>query len=125
MLDLAEPIPSPRLDTVAGMNEPGIFKGCRGIDGPLPGATKNAILAYLGKPNAASWDKLRKHAIVGRISLGEAWTLSNPGAARRFPTSVELIRAMRVAVISQWAGSVVGPARDINVEPRPKASIGH
>lgn len=125
MLDLAEPIPSPRLDTVAGMNEPGIFKGCRGIDGPLPGTTKNAILIYLGKPNAAAWDKLRKHAIVGRISLGEAWTLSNPGAARRFPTSVELIRAMRVAVISQWAGSVVGPARDINVEPRPKASMGH
>jgi hypothetical protein len=45
--------------------------------------------------------------VVGKTTLSEAWALANPGAARRFPTSAELIRAMRVAVISQWAGSVV------------------
>ena len=39
----------------AGMNEPGIFKGCTDADGPLAAATKDAILAYLGKPNAAAW----------------------------------------------------------------------
>jgi hypothetical protein len=99
-------VSTPELNEAASraMGEPGIFKGCRGTDGPLPAATKDAILAYLGKPNAESWERLRQRAVVGRTTLGEAWTLSNPGAARRFPNSAELIRAMRVAVISQWAG---------------------
>lgn len=86
-----------------GMNEPGIFKGCTDADGPLAAATKDAILAYLGKPNAAAWERLRTRAIAGRTTLGEAWTLANPTAFRRFPTSAELIRAMRVAVVAQWA----------------------
>ena len=89
----------------AGMNEPGIFKGCTDSDGPLATATKDAILAYLGKPNAAAWERLRTRAIAGRTTLGEAWTLANPAGSRRFPTSAELIRAMRVAVVAQWAGS--------------------
>lgn len=89
----------------AGMNEPGIFKGCTDTDGPLAASTKDAILAYLGKPNAAAWDRLRTRAIAGRTTLGDAWTLANPSAARRFPTSAELIRAMRVAVVAQWARS--------------------
>lgn len=92
----------------AGMNEPGIFKGCREVDGPLAAATKEAILAYLGKPNAAGWERLRPRPIVGRTTLGEAWALSNPTAAKRHPNAAEVIRAMRVAVISQWAGSIVG-----------------
>jgi hypothetical protein len=37
--------------------------------------------------------------------LGEAWALAAPGGHRRFPTSAELIRTMRVAVVAQWAGS--------------------
>lgn len=85
------------------MNEPGIFKGCTDADGPLAAATKDAILAYLGKPNAAAWERLRTRAIAGRTTLGDAWTLANPSAIRRFPTSAELIRAMRVAVVAQWA----------------------
>lgn len=89
----------------AGMNEPGIFKGCTDLDGPLAASTKNAILAYLGKPNAAAWERLRSRAIAGRTTLGDAWTLANPSAVRRFPTSAELIRAMRVAVVAQWAQS--------------------
>jgi hypothetical protein len=89
----------------AGMNEPGIFKGCSDTDGPLAASTKDAILAYLGKPNAAAWERLRTRAIAGRTTLGEAWTLANPTASRRFPTSAELIRAMRVAVVAQWAHS--------------------
>ena len=89
----------------AGMHEPGIFKGCRGVDGPLPGATKDTILAYLGKPNAAAWERLRRHAIVGHATLGDAWAMAHPAAVRRFPTSIELIRAMRKAVIAEWAGS--------------------
>jgi hypothetical protein len=86
-----------------GMNEPGIFKGCTDAGGPLAAATKDAILAYLGKPNAAAWERLRTRAIAGRTTLGDAWTLANPSAIRRFPTSAELIRAMRVAVVAQWA----------------------
>ena len=93
----------------AGMNEPGIFKGCRGADGPLPAATKDAVLAYLGKPNAAAWERLRPRAIVGRTTLGEAWALSNGAATRRFPTSIELIRAMRMAAIAEWAGTSAEP----------------
>jgi hypothetical protein len=89
----------------AGMNEPGIFKGCTDADGPLAAATKDAILAYLGKPNAGAWERLKTRAIAGRTTLGEAWTLANPTAFRRFPTSAELIRAMRVAVVAQWAHS--------------------
>ena len=87
----------------AGMNEPGIFKGCTDVDGPLAAATKDAILAYLGKPNAAAWERLRPRAIAGRTTLGEAWGLADPTALRRFPSSAELIRAMRVAVLAQWA----------------------
>jgi hypothetical protein len=96
------PTPSPR---DRGMQEPGIFKGCTDGDGPLAPATKDAILAYLGKPNAAAWDRLRTRAIAGRTTLGEAWALAAPGGHRRFPTSAELIRTMRVAVVAQWAGS--------------------
>lgn len=114
MLDLSTahpqaPTTGARFDERGGMDEPGIFKGCRGVDGPLPDATKRAILAYLGKPNAGSWERLKPCAVVGRTTLAEAWTLANPAAARRFPTSAELIRTLRVAVIAQWAGSVVGP----------------
>lgn len=87
----------------AGMNEPGIFKGCTDTDGPLAASTKDAILAYLGKPNAAAWERLRLRAIAGRTTLGDAWTLANPSAGRRFPTSAELIRAMRMAVVAAWA----------------------
>lgn len=100
--------PSTAQRSEAGMKEPGIFKGCRGVDGPLPGATKTAILAYLGKPNAAAWERLRRIAVVERTTLGDAWKLANPAAARRFPTSAELIRAMRIAVISQWAANGAG-----------------
>ena len=89
----------------AGMNEPGIFKGCTDTDGPLAASTKDAILAYLGKPNAAAWERLRTRAIAGRTTLAEAWALANPTATRRFPTSAELIRAMRIAVVAQWARS--------------------
>lgn len=88
-----------------GMNEPGIFKGCSEIDGPLPAATKDAILAYLGKPNAASWDRLRLRPIAGPTTLGDAWASASPAGARRFPTSAELIRAIRVAVVARWAES--------------------
>jgi hypothetical protein len=99
----------PRPASAGGMDEPGIFKGCRAVDGPLPEATKRAILAYLGKPNAAGWERLKPSAIVGGTTLGEAWAIANPSAARRFPTSAELIRSLRVAVIAQWAGSAAGP----------------
>ncbi|GAB3731355.1 hypothetical protein GCM10028794_07510 [Silanimonas algicola] len=87
----------------AGMNEPGIFKGCTGTDGPLAASTKDAILAYLGKPNASAWERLRGRTIAGRTTLGDAWALANPTADRRFPTSAELIRAIRMAVVAQWA----------------------
>lgn len=99
----------PYLAAARGMDEPGIFKGCRGADGPLPEATKRAILAYLGKPNAAGWERLKPSAIVGVITLAEAWAIANPAASRRFPTSAELIRSLRVAVMAQRADSVVGP----------------
>ena len=106
MLDIANTHASTagiRREEGSGMHEPGIFKGCRGVDGPLPGATKDAILAYLGKPNAAAWERLRRHAIVGRATLGDAWAMAHPTVMRRFPTSIELIRAMRKAVIAEWA----------------------
>ena len=104
------PAPATRSRDV-GMQEPGIFKGCTEGEGPLAAATKDAILAYLGKPNAAAWERLRTRAIAGRTTLGEAWALAAPSAARRFPTSAELIRSMRVAVVAQWAGTQSGPLR--------------
>ena len=91
----------------AGMNEPGIFKGCTDHDGPLATATKQAILAYLGKPTATAWERLRSRPIAGRTTLGDAWALAHPAAPRRFPTAAELIRAMRVAVVAQWAANSV------------------
>ncbi len=109
--DLATADTSTRAERAAGMDEPGIFKGCTDHDGPLAVATKNAILAYLGKPNEASWERLRTRAIAGRTTLGDAWTLANPVALRRFPTSAELIRAMRVAVVAQWASRSAGTLR--------------
>jgi len=98
----------PTQQAQAGMSEPGIFKGCRGLEGPLPVSTKAAILAYLGKPNATAWERLRRLAVVERTTLGDAWQLAEPAAAKRFPTSAELIRAMRMAVISQWTARSVG-----------------
>lgn len=92
----------------SGMNEPGIFKGCTDVDGPLAAATKDAILAYLGKPNAAAWERLRPRAIAGRTTLGEAWTLANPTATKRYPTSAELVRSLRLAVVANWARSASG-----------------
>lgn len=96
---------APRSAAAAGMNEPGIFKGCSEVDGPLATATKNAILAYLGKPNAASWDRLRQRPIAGTTTLGDAWAIAAPGGAKRFPTSAELIRSIRVAVVARWAAN--------------------
>ncbi|HAI60158.1 MAG TPA: hypothetical protein DCM32_09830 [Xanthomonadaceae bacterium] len=115
MLDLpatdpqAAPGSGARRDERAGMDEPGIFKGCRGVGGPLPEATKRAILVYLCKPTAGSWERLKPCAIVGRTTLAEAWTLTNPAGEHRFPAPQELIRALRVAVIAQWAGSTGRP----------------
>jgi len=106
---LPDPIANPRPAAGAGMNEPGIFKGCRGIDGPLPEATKRGILAYLGKPSAGRWERLKPCAIVGATTLGAAWTLANPAAAQRFPNAAELVRSLRVAVIAQWTASAAGP----------------
>jgi len=37
--------------------------------------------------------------------LGDAWASAPPAGARRFPTSAELIRAIRVAVVARWAES--------------------
>ncbi len=112
MLDLTVPRPAESTATAphpnasalqnAAMDEPGIFKGCRGVDGPLPRGTKTAILTYLAKPNDPAWQRLREHAITGATTLGDAWALANPGATQRFPTSAELIRAMRFAVVAQW-----------------------
>ena len=93
---VSSPAPQP-----AGMNEPGIFKGCAEADGPLAAATKDAILAYLGKPNAASWARVADRAIAGRTSLAQAWAQAAPGAIRRHPNAAELIRAIRLAVARQ------------------------
>jgi len=87
------------------MSEPGIFKGCSDIDGPLAPATKDAILAYLGKPNAAAWERLRQRRIAGTTTIGDAWAIAAPPGAKRFPTSAELIRSIRVAVIARWAAT--------------------
>ncbi len=95
-LTVSRPAPQP-----AGMNEPGIFKGCAEADGPLAAATKDAILAYLGKPNATSWARVADRAIAGRTTLGQAWAFAAPGAIRRHPNAAELIRAIRLAVARQ------------------------
>lgn len=80
------------------MREPGIFKGCSEPQGPLTAATKDAILAYLGKPNATAWERLRHRAIAGHTTLAEAWAFSGGSASgRRYPSAAELIRAMRLA----------------------------
>ena len=96
--DLLVSRPTPQPD---GMSEPGIFKGCAEADGPLAAATKDAILAYLGKPNAASWARVADRAIAGRTTLAQAWALAAPGAIRRHPNAAELIRAIRLAVARQ------------------------
>lgn len=85
----------------SGMSEPGIFKGCSAARGPLPTLTKNAILAYLGKPNAGSWERLAQREIVGNTTLADAWSQAAPDGCRRFPTAAELIRAIRMAVMRQ------------------------
>ncbi len=85
----------------SGMSEPGIFKGCSAARGPLPLPTKNAILAYLGKPNASSWERMAQREIVGNTTLAEAWSHAAPDGCRRFPTAAELIRAIRMAVMRQ------------------------
>lgn len=86
------------------MREPGIFKGCSEPQGPLTAATKDAILAYLGKPNAPAWERLRNRAIAGHTTLAEAWAFSGgPTSSRRYPSAAELIRAMRLAVSRRLA----------------------
>lgn len=87
-----------------GMKEPGIFKGCVEIDGPLAPATKRAILAYLGKPNATAWARVAGRTIVGRTTLGQAWAESLPGGSGRHPNAAELVRAIRLAVSRQLTG---------------------
>lgn len=87
------------------MREPGIFKGCSEPQGPLTAATKDAILAYLGKPNASAWERLRHRAIAGHTTLAEAWALSTPASGRRYPSAAELIRSMRLAASRRLAGS--------------------
>jgi len=90
-----------------GMKEPSIFKGCAECDGPLAVATKRAILAYLGKPNAAAWARLSGRTIVGRTTLGQAW---GEPVAGRHPDAAELVRAIRRAVARQLTG-INGEAR--------------
>ena len=80
-----------------GMAEPGIFKGCSTAGGALPAATKSALLTYLGKPNAAAWEQLAQREIAGSITLGDAWSSAAPSGSRRFPSTAELIRAIRHA----------------------------
>jgi len=99
MLDFHDAAPaaaSPRASD-DGMAEPGIFKGCSAASGALPASTKSALLAYLGKPNAAAWERIAPREIAGSVTLGDAWTSAAPTAARRFPSTAELIRAIRHA----------------------------
>jgi len=87
-----------------GMKEPGIFKGCVEIDGPLAPTTKRAILAYLGKPNAKAWVRVAGRVIVGRTTLGQAWAEALPAGSDRHPNAAELVRAIRLAVTRQLTG---------------------
>jgi len=100
----ASPRPATTPARADGMKEPGIFKGCVEIDGPLAPATKRAILAYLGKPNATTWARVAGRSIVGRTTLGQAWALALPGGSGRHPNAAELIRAIRLAVSRQLTG---------------------
>lgn len=81
-----------------GMGEPGIFKGLRGAGGPLPAATKDALLAYLGRPGVPSWSRLAAHDVLEGTTVADLWSRANPAAARRPPNAAELIRALRAGV---------------------------
>ena len=92
-----------------GMAEPGIFKGCSAASGALPASTKSALLLYFGKPNLAAWKRLASREIAGSITLGDAWTSAAPSGSRRFPSTAELIRAIRRAAAKRHGTAAPAP----------------
>jgi hypothetical protein len=81
------------------MNEPGIFKGCHDVHGPISASTKDAIIAYLGRPRVEAWEIIRHSAVVPGTTLGDAWDRCEPGHEARIPDATELVRSIRRAVV--------------------------
>jgi hypothetical protein len=92
------PFPTASRSGNDGMSEPGIFKGLRGAGGPLPAATKDALLAYLGRPGDPSWSRLATHDVLEGTTVADLWLRASPAASRRPPNAAELIRALRAGV---------------------------
>lgn len=86
----------------AAMREPGIFKGCFGMMGPLTVRCKHEVLSYLNAPSSRTWLKIRGYPILGHSTLWQVWSDYDANAPvsgdEGFPEAETLRQAIRHAV---------------------------
>ncbi|WP_018234167.1 hypothetical protein [Thioalkalivibrio thiocyanodenitrificans] len=71
------------------MQEPGFFKGCHNMFGPLSKEIKAEILSYINEPSCEQWNRIYSLMVSSTTTLWQAWVKFDPSAPTSLPAGTD------------------------------------